>query len=75
LILARQLRGARRFGPEVLAQLLVRTTERAERVDLAMRLRGASGTEQSGFDLGGVALLLGALFVAVALHLLGRSGP
>lgn len=73
LILARQLRGARRFGPEVLAQLLVRTTERAERVDLAMRLRGASRAERGRFGVDGAALLLGALLVAVALHLLDRG--
>lgn len=68
LILARQLRGARRFGPEVLAQLLVRTTGRAERVDLAMRLRGALGAERARFGLDGLVVTALALALALALH-------
>jgi len=42
LLLARQLRGVRGLGigPELLATLLERTAERAERVELAQRLRG-----------------------------------
>ncbi|MCC6901140.1 MAG: hypothetical protein IT377_19360 [Polyangiaceae bacterium] len=69
LVLARRLRGATRFGPEVLAQLLVRTSARAERVDLAMRLRGADGAP-AGPRLGasGVLSALAALTVVTALH-------
>jgi energy-coupling factor transporter transmembrane protein EcfT len=42
LLLARSLRGARRFdiGPDVLASLLVVSAARAERVELALSLRG-----------------------------------
>ena len=73
LLLARRLRGCReRFGPDLLAQLLVRTTARAERVDLAMRLRGADGAPPPRPRLGLVDLAVAALSLAAgaALHLL-----
>jgi energy-coupling factor transporter transmembrane protein EcfT len=77
LVLARRLRGARgAVGPEILAELLVRTTARAERVDLAMRLRGAhSATAASRAGLG-VADLVGAAIAAsigVGLHVWAKS--
>jgi energy-coupling factor transporter transmembrane protein EcfT len=71
LLLARALRGERGFGPEVLAQLLVRTTARAERVDLAMRLRGAdlsTSAERARFGAVGLAALLISAAASVALH-------
>lgn len=69
LILARRLRGARRFGPEVLSQLLLRTAARAERVDLAMRLRGADGAPVGPrFGTAGVVSSLAALAAVAALH-------
>ncbi len=69
LMLARRLRGAERFGPEVLSQLLVRTAARAERVDLAMRLRSADGApEASRFGAVDALVCLSALAVVVALH-------
>lgn len=74
LILARQLRGARRFGPEVLAQLLFRTAARAERVDLAMRLRGASAPAAGRISRRDLPALCAALAAAVALHLVDGSG-
>jgi energy-coupling factor transporter transmembrane protein EcfT len=73
LVLARRLRGATGgFGPDVLALLFVRTARRAERVDLALRLRGATARSlapraQLGLrDLPVVAI---ALALAIALHL------
>lgn len=75
LLLARQLRGARGFGPEMLAQLLVRTAARAERVDLALRLRGpGGGADESGqrFGVRDAAALATVCASLVALHWLGR---
>lgn len=73
LLLARRLRGAERFGPEVIAQLVVRTAARAERVDLAMRLRGAElGAADDALAPGDVAWMLGALALAVGLHWIAR---
>jgi energy-coupling factor transporter transmembrane protein EcfT len=73
LLLARQLRGAERVGPEVLAQLLIRTGARAERVDLAMRLRGADGPPDPRAHLcvADVLVALGCLALGVGLHLFG----
>ena len=74
LLLARRLRGARNgFGPEVLALLLVRTAARAERVDLALRLRGATGalTARSRFRPSDAPILGLAAGAALALHVLG----
>jgi energy-coupling factor transporter transmembrane protein EcfT len=77
LVLARKLRGARGVvGPEILAELLVRTTARAERVDLAMQLRGAHSAlaaRRVGLgarDFVGIAI---ALAVGIGLHVLARA--
>lgn len=72
IVLARRLRGARGFGvgPEVLSALLVRTSARAERAELAMRLRGYSpeaAREQA--RIGGRDLPLLGLVVALAVLL------
>ncbi len=78
LILARELRQARRFGPEVLSELLVRTAARAERVDLALRLRGVhdpSARSRYAYGALDVATLAACLGLGVALHWLGRSAP
>ncbi|MEB2310205.1 MAG: hypothetical protein OZ921_13130 [Sorangiineae bacterium] len=50
LALARELRGARGagFGAGTVAALLVRTAERAERVELAARLRGSTPRGEAG---------------------------
>jgi energy-coupling factor transporter transmembrane protein EcfT len=44
LVLARRLRGASAIGPGVMTSLLIRTRLRADRVDLAMQLRGATAS-------------------------------
>lgn len=73
IVLARRLRGARGFGvgPEVLSALLVRTSARAERADLAMRLRGynaEAARDQARLCLRDVPLLLLVLAAVVLLH-------
>lgn len=73
IVLARQLRGARGFGvgPEVLSALLVRTSARAERADLAMRLRGfnpAAARAEAGLRARDLPLLCLALALVVLLH-------
>lgn len=78
LLLARRLRGATGALPstELFTTLLVRAALGAERVALARSLRGGS-TPGSSARLGrrDVPLLIGALFVALALHGLGRVLP
>lgn len=77
LVLARRLRGARGVvGPEILAELLVRTTARAERVDLAMQLRGthselaAHGSRLKMRDILGIGC---AFCIGIALHLIRET--
>jgi energy-coupling factor transporter transmembrane protein EcfT len=76
LVLARRLRGARgAIGPEILAELLVRTTARAERVDLAMQLRGANSeaaARRVGLGPRDVLVAGIALGAGIGLHLLAR---
>jgi energy-coupling factor transporter transmembrane protein EcfT len=73
LVLARRLRGARGVvGPEILAELLVRTTARAERVDLAMQLRGTHSQLAAGRSSANWRDWLGigcALMLGIGLHL------
>jgi energy-coupling factor transporter transmembrane protein EcfT len=76
LLLARRLRGAR--GPQVsvdvLAALLARTAERAERIELATRLRGADGVSARGvatLKTRDLPLLVSAVGLGVSLRLLG----
>ncbi len=73
IVLARRLRGARGFGvgPDVLSALLIRTSARAERADLAMRLRGynsAAAKKRAQLGLRDVPLLLVVLSAVVLLH-------
>lgn len=74
IVLARRLRGARGFGvgPEVLSALLVRTSARAERAELAMRLRGynpALAREQARLGRRDLPLLGLTIVLAVLLHI------
>lgn len=74
IVLARRLRGARGFGvgPEVLSALLVKTSARAERAELAMRLRGynsGAARKQSQLCLRDLPLLLVVLSAVVLLHI------
>jgi len=72
IVLARKLRGARGFGvgPEVLSALLVRTSARAERAELAMRLRGYNPVlARERARLGRRDLLLLGLTIALAILL------
>jgi energy-coupling factor transporter transmembrane protein EcfT len=76
LLLARKLRGAAgiELGGEMLATLFARTAERAERAELAARLRGhelLSARRRAGFTLRDVPLVLVALVVAAAPHVVG----
>ena len=73
IVLARKLRGARGWGvgPEVLSALLVRTSARAERVELAMRLRGYSpdaARQQARLGWRDAPLLAAVVLAALALH-------
>ena len=77
ILLARKLRGAKggAVSAEVLASLLASTSERAERVELAMRLRGADlATPKAGRGLGppDLPLLLASACAAVAIHVWAR---
>ncbi len=78
LVLARKLRGVRGVvGPEILAELFLRSTARAERVELAMSLRGAHSASTNRRTGLGAEDVLGALAcgaVSVGLHLLARGG-
>ncbi len=74
ILLARKLRGAKggAMSAEVLASLLTSTAERAERVELAMRLRGADlATPKAGQGLGprDLPLLLASSCAAIAIHI------
>jgi hypothetical protein len=60
---------------EVLASLLAKTAERAERVELAMRLRGAGLGEASAqrrLGAGDLPALGASAAAAVAIHLAAR---
>jgi energy-coupling factor transporter transmembrane protein EcfT len=70
LVLARRLRGARSaYGAEVLSEMLTRTAARAERVELAVALRGGSSLgprkKLGTLDLVAVAACLA---LAMAIH-------
>jgi energy-coupling factor transporter transmembrane protein EcfT len=75
IVLARRLRGARgvAVGPDVVAALLVRSAERAERMALAADLRGRDirrSARRAGLLPGDAMVLVPALAVAVALRFL-----
>jgi energy-coupling factor transporter transmembrane protein EcfT len=75
IALARRLRGARGVGvgPDIVAALLVRSAERAERMSLAADLRGRDirrSARQSRLVPRDALLLAPALVAAVALHLM-----
>jgi energy-coupling factor transporter transmembrane protein EcfT len=77
ILLARKLRGAKggAMSAEVLASLLTSTAERAERVELAMRLRGADlATPKAGQGLAlrDLPLLLASSCAAIAIHIWAR---
>jgi len=71
ILLARRLRGGGNVAPDVLSMLLVRTIDRAERVELAARLRGYHPGAGGGQGLArrDVPVLLVAVGIAVAIHL------
>ncbi len=73
LVLARKLRGARgpALGAGTLATLLLRTADRAGRVELAMRLRGYTAAEasaHSGLRARDALVVLASVTCAVAVH-------
>jgi energy-coupling factor transporter transmembrane protein EcfT len=71
LLLARRLRGATGIGPGVMTSLLVRTRLRADRVSLAMELRGAtaeSATPTTRFTPRDAVVVVLALFAVFGLH-------
>jgi energy-coupling factor transporter transmembrane protein EcfT len=73
--LARRLRGARgvALGGDALALLLIRVAARAERVELAQRLRGFGGSAaRAGLRVPDFAALALASVLGVALHTVGR---
>lgn len=72
IVLARKLRGARglRGNATVLPELLVRSAERAERVDLARRLRGYDAKRRTPMTSADLPVLLISGAAALALHLL-----
>lgn len=71
LLLARRLRGARgAFGPEVLSSLLARTAARAERVEVALALRGVQTPEsRDRLSRADIAASVAVLVLGIALHL------
>lgn len=80
LVLARRLRGARgpSLGAATLATLLLRTADRAGRVELAMRLRGYTAAEasaRSGLCARDALPVLASFACAVAVHVAQRVGP
>jgi len=73
LLLARKLRGAQgiELGAEVLASLFVRTAERAERAELAARLRGSelgNARQGAGVKVSDLPLLICVGALALCLH-------
>ena len=73
LLLARRLRGAAGsgLGADVLGSLLARTAERAERAELAARLRGhelVSARRRSGLRVSDAPLLMCVAALALGLH-------
>lgn len=79
LTLARRLRGASGFGvgPQLLVELFDRSVARAERADLAARLRGyAPGAmlQPATFRRRDWVLLVASLALGAVLHTLHRSG-
>lgn len=74
VVLARRLRGAQghQVSAEVLSSLLVKTAERAERVDLAMRLRGggfAGGASRRALPARDLPGLMACAATSIAIHL------
>jgi energy-coupling factor transporter transmembrane protein EcfT len=70
LLLARRLRGASGIGPGVMTTLLVRTRLRADRVELALELRGATtANATSAARLNGLDALAIASTVVLVLGL------
>jgi energy-coupling factor transporter transmembrane protein EcfT len=73
--LARRLRGARgvALGGDALAMLLIRVAARAERVELAQRLRGFGvRAARAGPEVRDFAALAFAIALGVTLHAVGR---
>jgi energy-coupling factor transporter transmembrane protein EcfT len=70
IVLARKLRGARglRGNVTILPELLVRSAERAERVDLARRLRGYDAKRRAEMTAADVPCALLAGLAGVSLH-------
>lgn len=77
LVLARKLRGARGLavGPDVVARLLARTAARADRVDLAMHLRGhgAHTAPRAPLEKRDVLGLFCAVVIGISPHLAARA--
>jgi len=71
IVLARKLRGASglRGSVTILPELLVRSAERAERVDLARRLRGYDAKRRSEMTAADLPCVVLAALAAVSLHL------
>jgi energy-coupling factor transporter transmembrane protein EcfT len=77
LLLARRLRGysGYRAGASLLGVLLGRAADRAERIDLAARLRGCSPTRavgRSNLSRADAPAIAAASTAAIALHVAGR---
>ncbi len=74
LLLARKLRGATgMIGPDVLASLLVRSSRRAEKLELALTLRGSAATGAIAMTAADRAAAASCALAAIATQLIVRA--